>query len=123
MYIEYDQNGRFNFTEAETDIRMDAPAYERYRSELDKAVVFNVGIYSPGTPLVITEENYQEYIVDLDPGTIVPPPKQLTDIEQTQLAVAEAIEKQEADKIEQQLAQAEMFETILQMLEPQGGGE
>lgn len=49
--------------------------------------------------------------------------KPLTDIEQTQLALAEAIEKQETDKIEQQLAQAEMFETILQMLEPQGGGE
>lgn len=42
---------------------------------------------------------------------------------QQQIATAEAIEKQETDKIEQQLAQAEMFETILQMLEPQGGGE
>ena len=42
---------------------------------------------------------------------------------QQQLATAEAIEKQETDKVEQQLAQAEMFETILQMLEPQGGGE
>lgn len=40
-----------------------------------------------------------------------------------QIATAEAIEKQENDKIEQQLAQAEMFETLLQMLEPQGGGE
>ncbi|NZA39869.1 hypothetical protein [Eubacterium callanderi] len=43
--------------------------------------------------------------------------------QQLKLALAEAIEKQETDKIEQQLAQAEMFETILQMLEPQGGGE
>lgn len=42
---------------------------------------------------------------------------------QQKLATAEAVEKQETDKIEQQLAQAEMFETILQMLEPQGGGE
>lgn len=50
-------------------------------------------------------------------------PLPLTDLQQTQLALAEAIEKQETDKIEQQLAQAEMFETILQMLEPQGGGE
>lgn len=117
MYIEYDQNGRFNFTEVETDIRMTATAYELYRSELDKAVVFNVGIYSPGTVLVITDENYREYIVDLDPGTIVPPPKQLTDIEQTQLAVAEAIEKQEADKVELQLALAEAIEMLA------GGGE
>lgn len=50
-------------------------------------------------------------------------PLPLTDLQQTQLALAEAIEKQETDKVEQQLAQAEMFETILQMLEPQGGGE
>lgn len=43
--------------------------------------------------------------------------KPLTDIEQTQLAVAEAVEKQEADKIELQLAMAEAIEMML------GGGE
>lgn len=59
----------------------------------------------------------------LDAHDPTPEPEPLTDLQQTQLAVAEAVEKQEADKIEQQLAQAEMFETILQMLEPQGGGE
>lgn len=67
-----------------------------------------------------SEEQVRAVIAAHDP---TPEPEPLSDIEQTQLAVAEAIEKQEADKIEQQLAQAEMFETILQMLEPQGGGE
>lgn len=66
------------------------------------------------------EGRINEVIAAHDP---TPEPEPLSDIEQTQLAVAEAIEKQEADKLEQQLAQAEMFETILQMLEPQGGGE
>lgn len=66
------------------------------------------------------EEQVLEIIKNHDP---TPEPTPLTDIEQTQLAIAEAIEKQETDKVEQQLAQAEMFETILQMLEPQGGGE
>ncbi|MCQ5191848.1 hypothetical protein NE570_21245 [Eubacterium callanderi] len=66
------------------------------------------------------EEQINTILAAHDP---TPDPEPLSDIEQTQLAVAEAIEKQEADKIEQQLAQAEMFETILQMLEPQGGGE
>ena len=77
----------------------------------------------------------QEYILEyqnataeqvqtvLDAHDPTPEPEPLTDLQQTQLAVAEAVEKQEADKIEQQLAQAEMFETILQMLEPRGGGE
>lgn len=67
-----------------------------------------------------TEEQVRAVIATHDP---TPDPEPLTDLQQTQLAVAEAVEKQEADKIEQQLAQAEMFETILQMLEPQGGGE
>lgn len=47
----------------------------------------------------------------------IPLPAPLTDIEQTQLAVAEAVEKQEADKIELQLAMAEAIEMML------GGGE
>lgn len=67
-----------------------------------------------------TAEQVQAVLDAHDP---TPEPEPLTDLQQTQLAVAEAVEKQEADKIEQQLAQAEMFETILQMLEPQGGGE
>lgn len=46
-----------------------------------------------------------------------PDPEPLSDIEQTQLAVAEAIEKQEADKIELQLALAEFIESTM------GGGE
>lgn len=46
-----------------------------------------------------------------------PLPVPLTDIEQTQLAVAEAVEKQEADKVELQLAIAEAIEMLA------GGGE
>lgn len=46
-----------------------------------------------------------------------PEPEPLTDLQQTQLAVAEAVEKQEADKIELQLAMAEAIEMML------GGGE
>ena len=44
-------------------------------------------------------------------------PEPLSDIEQTKLAVAEAVEKQEADKIELQLALAEFIESTM------GGGE
>lgn len=46
-----------------------------------------------------------------------PEPEPLSDIEQTKLAVAEAIEKQETDKIELQLALAEFIESTM------GGGE
>lgn len=46
-----------------------------------------------------------------------PEPEPLSDIEQTKLAVAESVEKQEADKIELQLAMAEAIEMML------GGGE
>ena len=46
-----------------------------------------------------------------------PDPPSLSDLQQTQLAVAEAVEKQEADKIELQLAMAEAIEMML------GGGE
>lgn len=46
-----------------------------------------------------------------------PEPEPLSDIEQTQLAVAEAIEKQETDKVELQLALAEFIESTM------GGGE
>lgn len=53
-------------------------------------------------------------LADHDP---TPEPEPLSDIEQTQLAVAEAIEKQEADKIELQLAIAEAVEMMM------GGGE
>lgn len=67
------------------------------------------------------------YVEKFTPEPMVLPPTQeellKEQILQQQLATAEAIEKQEIDKVEQQLAQAEMFETILQMLEPQGGGE
>lgn len=68
-----------------------------------------------------------DFVEAYDPELSPLPPSE-TDILKEQLlqqkiATAEAVEKQETDKIEQQLAQAEMFETILQMLEPQGGGE
>lgn len=87
---------------------------------------------SEGLTFTITEENGQIICecTDTDVAKKIanthdptPMPPALTDLQQTQLAVAEAVEKQETDKIEQQLAQAEMFETILKMLEPQGGGE
>lgn len=78
-----------------------------------------------GTLTVVFSDAKNETQIDAICAAHVPEPLPvpLTDIEQTQLAVAEAIEKQDTDKIEQQLAQAEMFEIILQMLEPQGGGE
>lgn len=67
------------------------------------------------------------YVEEFIPEPMVMPPSETEilreQIIQQHLATAEAIEKQETDKVEQQLAQAEMFETILQMLEPQGGGE
>lgn len=44
-------------------------------------------------------------------------PLPLTDLQQTQLALAEAIEKQETDKVELQLALAEFIESTT------GGGE
>ncbi|MBO1702239.1 hypothetical protein HJV71_10185, partial [Eubacterium callanderi] len=53
----------------------------------------------------------------LDAHDPTPEPKPLTDLQQTQLAVAEAVEKQEADKIELQLALAEFIESTM------GGGE
>lgn len=87
--------------------------------------ILDFAMYANGR-LVITYDAADEAAINAvitahDP---TPEPIPLTDLQQTQLAVAEAVEKQETDKIEQQLAQAEMFETILQMLEqPQGGGE
>ena len=71
----------------------------------------------------------QEYILEyqnttmeavqavLDAHDPTPEPEPLTDLQQTQLAVAEAVEKQEADKIELQLALAEFIESTM------GGGE
>ena len=53
----------------------------------------------------------------LDAHDPTPEPEPLTDLQQTQLAVAEAVEKQEADKIELQLALAEFIESTM------GGGE
>lgn len=53
----------------------------------------------------------------LDAHDPTPEPEPLTDLQQTQLAVAEAVEKQEADKIELQLAIAEAIEMLA------GGGE
>lgn len=60
------------------------------------------------------EEQINTILAAHDP---TPDPEPLSDIEQTQLAVAEAIEKQEADKIELQLALAEFIESTM------GGGE
>uniref|UniRef100_UPI00189F5E38 hypothetical protein n=1 Tax=Eubacterium maltosivorans TaxID=2041044 RepID=UPI00189F5E38 len=71
----------------------------------------------------------QEYILEyqnttmeavqavLDAHDPTPEPEPLTDLQQTQLAVAEAVEKQEADKKELQLALAEFIESTM------GGGE
>lgn len=61
-----------------------------------------------------SEEQVRAVIAAHDP---TPEPEPLSDIEQTQLAVAEAIEKQEADKVELQLALAEAIEMLA------GGGE
>lgn len=60
------------------------------------------------------EGRINEVISAHDP---TPDPEPLSDIEQTQLAVAEAIEKQETDKVELQLALAEFIESTM------GGGE
>lgn len=74
-----------------------------------------------------TDQGLFGYVEEYTPDPPDIPPSETDTLKeqllQQQLATAEAIEKQETDKIEQQLAQAEMFETILQMLEPQGGGE
>ena len=61
-----------------------------------------------------TAEQVQAVLDAHDP---TPTPEPLTDLQQTQLAVAEAVEKQEADKIELQLALAEFIESTM------GGGE
>lgn len=61
-----------------------------------------------------TAEQVQTVLDAHDP---TPEPEPLTDLQQTQLAVAEAVEKQEADKIELQLALAEFIESTM------GGGE
>lgn len=61
-----------------------------------------------------TAEQVQTVLDAHDP---TPEPEPLTDLQQTQLVVAEAVEKQEADKIELQLAIAEAIEMLA------GGGE
>lgn len=81
---------------------------------------------SEGLAFAIIEENEQivcecsdttiaKKLAEAHDPTPIPPP--LSDLQQTQLAVAEAVEKQEADKIELQLAMAEAIEMML------GGGE
>ena len=104
-----------------TDYRVDQAEYDQFFKAQNQGEQFRLKAEQPETGGLF------DRIETFTPEPIEAPPSEADILKeqllQQQLATAEAIEKQETDKIEQQLAQAEMFETILQMLEPQGGGE
>ena len=126
MYLRIENNS-FGFVDdqihaiLETDIEITDLDYNNFFKEQSQGKQFRLKAEQPETGGLF------DRIEAFTPEPIEVPPSEADILKeqllQQQLATAEAIEKQETDKIEQQLAQAEMFETILQMLEPQGEGE
>lgn len=121
VYLRILENNEFGFMVEginqdirESDIEITTADYNTFFENI------NIGKHYRLAGLLPEDGGLFDYLEEYTPEE---EPLPLTDLQQTQLALAEAIEKQETDKVEQQLAQAEMFETILQMLEPQGGGE
>lgn len=89
-----------------SDIFVTNADYKLYREGIATGKVFRLKTEIPAAGELF--DFIEEY---------TPDPPSLSDLQQTQLAVAEAVEKQEADKIELQLAMAEAIEMML------GGGE
>ncbi|CAK7039476.1 MAG: hypothetical protein EUB_02701 [Eubacterium sp.] len=111
--------GIFYFTPEETNAYMDCAAMEYFCEDNRKRnLKIDPEKYNPDAALCITLENYADYIEEYDIPT---PPSQIErlqeEIVQQKLATAEAVEKQETDKIELQLAMAEAIEMLA------GGGE
>ena len=126
-FLRLFEEGEFGFVDPEffeimpTDISLAREDYDAFMAQQAEGKSFKLKAEPQ------TDQGLFGYVEEYTPEPPDIPPSE-TDILkeqllQQQLATAEAIEKQETDKVEQQLAQAEMFETILQMLEPQGGGE
>ena len=128
-YLRLLENAEFCFVVPElytilpTDIAVKEEYYERFYEQQSSGKSFHL----KEKEKIDTEQGLFGCVEEYDPAPIQTEPSRVELLEgallQQQLATAEAIEKRETDKVEQQLAQAEMFETILQMLEPQGGGE
>lgn len=118
MVIDPD-TGVFYFTQEETNAYMDYTTMEHFCEDNRKRnLKIDPGKYNPEMALYITLANYADYIVEYKIPT---EPSRVELLEgallQQQLATAEAIEKQETDKIELQLALAEFIESTM------GGGE
>lgn len=118
MVVEPD-TGVFYFTQEETNAYMDYTTMEHFCEDNRKRnLKIDPDKYNPETALYITLDNYADYIIEYDIPT---EPSRVELLEgallQQQLATAEAIEKQETDKVELQLALAEFIESTM------GGGE
>ncbi len=118
MVIDPD-TGVFYFTQEETNAYMDYTTMEHFCEDNRKRnLKIDPDKYNPEMALYITLANYADYIVEYEIPT---EPSRVELLEgallQQQLATAEAIEKQETDKVELQLALAEFIESTM------GGGE